>query len=621
MYGHHGSIIKIDLSTGKVRKESYDENFAKKFLGGNGLAAKLIHDMVPVHITPDDPKNSLVFTTGPLTDTPVWGTSRGHVAAISPYTNFFADSNYGGNFAVAQKRAGFDAICITGKAAQPVYLLVNEEGGELKDATSLWGRNTEESILELEKREGKGSVCATIGPAGENGVLFASIVFGGSRFGTAGRAGMGTVMGIKNLKAIVVRGNCKTEIANPEGLRNFLKKQAAVMKKNTAMLTNLGTPGILTMVNERGVLGSRNNTRETFDQSEKISGEIIRKNYTVKNTACYGCPVACGKNVRVPTGGYAGQSVKMPEYETLYALGTMMDNDDLSSIFNGNHLCDLMGIDTISMGVTLSFAAECLEKGVISAADLGGQLEFGDGERMISLIRQTAMKEGIGRNLALGSQRLAEKFGRESYKYLYTSQGLECAAHSARGLREMSLAYATSTRGGSHQDGRPNYAVPADPDPGFGPQPAYMIKSQASCAVADSLIMCRFTSEKGLGPLINDQWTTIVNLVTGWNLTVEELQKTGERIYNLERLINIKRGRSRKNDTLPYRVMHEPIPDGPARGRYCSQKDLDTMLDRYYAMRGWDQNGIPTTEKLAELCLARDKILLAQTGENPIKYC
>jgi aldehyde:ferredoxin oxidoreductase len=606
MYGHHGRIIKVDLSTGEIREESYDKDFAKIFLGGNGLAAKLIHDTVPAHISPDDPRNALVFTTGPLTDTPVWGTSRGHMATISPYTNFFADSNYGGNFAVAQKRTGFDAIYITGQSSKQVYLLVTEEGAELKDGSEFWGKNTEETIGELEQKEGKGSVCAAIGPAGENGVLFASIVFGGGRFGTAGRAGMGTVMGSKNLKAIVVRGAQKTKIANPEGLKNFLKKQAAVMKKNTAMLTAQGTPTILTMVNDRGILCSRNNTREFFEPAEKLSGKTIQENYTVKSTACFGCPVACGKNVRVPSGDYAGQNVKMPEYETLYALGTMMDNDDLPSIFNGNHLCDLMGIDTISMGVTLSFVAECMERGIISAADMGGQVDFEDGEGMVNLIRKTSMKEGIGKYLALGSRRLAEKFGREAYKYLYTSQGLECAAHSARGLREMSLAYATSTRGGSHQDGRPNYAAPAEPDPGFEPQPAYMIKSQASCAVADSLIMCRFTSEKGLGPLINDQWTTIVNLVTGWNLTVEDLQKAGERIYNLERLINIKRGRSRKNDTLPYRVMHEPIPDGPAKGRYCPQEDLDTMLDHYYALRGWDQNGIPTAEKLAELGLAEN---------------
>jgi len=606
MSGQNGKIIKVNLNTGTIREEYYDENFAKMFLGGNGLAAKLIYDTVPCSLSPDAPENALVFTTGPLTDTPVWGTSRGHVATISPYTNLFVDSNYGGNFAVVQKRTGFDAIHITGKSSKPVYLLVTEEGGELKDCSVLWGKNTEETIKELEKKAGKGSVCAAIGPAAENGVLFANIIFGGkSRFGTAGRGGMGTVMGAKNLKAIVVKGAKKTTIANPEALRNFLKEQTAVLKKNTAILSSQGTPSILTMVNERGVLCSRNNTRETFAHADDISGKLIKEHYTERDTACFGCPVACGKNVRVPAGTYVGESVKMPEYETLYALGTMLDNSDLTSIVNGNHLCDLMGIDTISMGVTLAFVAECLERGIISTADINGQVDFEDGEGMVKLIRQTAMKEGVGKYLALGSQRLAEKFGLEAFKYLYTSQGLECAGHSARGLREMSLAYATSTRGGSHHDGRPNYAIPLNIDPGFEPQPAYMIKSQASCAVADSLIMCRFTVEKGLGALINDQLVNIVNLVTGWEFTVEELEKAGERIYNLERLINVKRGRNRKNDTLPYRVMHEPIPDGPAAGRYCPQEDLDAMLDRYYTLRGWDQNGIPTNGKLVELGLIK----------------
>ncbi len=601
---HMGRIIKVNLSSGKIWEESFDENFAKMFLGGNGLAAKLIYDTVPCDTNPLAPENALVFTTGPLTNTPVWGSSRGHVATISPYTNFFADSNYGGNFAVAQKRAGFDAIYITGKSSKPVYLLVTEEGGELKEGADFWGCDTEETIGALEKREGKGSVCACIGPAAENGVLFANIILGGSsRFGTAGRGGMGTVMGSKNLKAIVVKGEQKTKIADPDGLRKFLKKQTPILEENTAALSPQGTPSILTLINDRGLLCSRNNTRETFAHADEISGALIKEQYTKKNTACFGCPVACGKNVQVPTGTYAGESVKMPEFETLYALGTMLDNHNITSIFNGNHECDLMGIDTISMGVTLAFVAECMEREIISTAEIGEHIAFDNGEAMVGLIQKTALREGVGKYLALGSQRLAEKFGQKAYKYLYTCQGLECAGHSARGLREMSLAYATSTRGGSHQDGRPNYAIPKDIDPGFEPQPAYMIKSQASCAVADSLIMCRFTVEKGLGPLISEELLKIVNLVTGWEFSLEDLEKAGERIYNLERLINVERGRKREDDTLPYRAMHEPIPDGPAAGRYCPQEELDTMLDRYYALRGWDRNGIPTKEKLAELGL------------------
>ena len=606
MYGNNGKILKINLSTGEIKEEYYDEEFAGMFLGGNGLAAKLIYDNVSSDVDPFAPENAIVFTTGPLTGTPVWGTSRGHMATISPYTNLFADSNYGGDFGAAQKKTGFDAIYITGKSSKHVYLLITEEGGKIKDGTRFWGKDTEETIAALEAEEGKGSVCASIGPAGENGILFANIICGGKRYGAAGRAGMGTVMGAKNLKAIVAKGNKKTEVADMDGLKNFLKEQFQVLKKNTVGTTSLGTPSLINTLNSRGILCTHNNTRETFEHAQDISGELIKEKYTEKNIACHGCPVACGKKVHVSEGEYAGESVKMPEYETLYAMGAMLDNRDIVSIFNGNHVCDLMGMDTISMGVTLSFVAECMERGIVSETEIGGKVNFADGKDMVNLIKKTVKKEGIGEYLAMGSQRLSGNFGKDSYKYLYSVQGLECAGHSARGLREMSLAYSTSTRGGSHHDGRPNYGVPQQPDPGFDSQPEYVLRSQASCTVADSLVMCRFTVEKGLGEfggLIGENMVKILNYVTGWNLDVNGIEKIGERIYNLERLINVRRGINRKNDILPYRVMHEPIPDGPSKGRYCAKEDLDKMLDKYYALRGWDHNGIPTNEKLAELGL------------------
>jgi aldehyde:ferredoxin oxidoreductase len=295
-------------------------------------------------------------------------------------------------------------------------------------------------------------------------------------------------------------------------------------------------------------------------------------------------------------------TVKMPEYETLYAIGSMLDNRDIDSIINGNHACDLMGIDTISMGVTLSFVAECMEKGIISEKEIGEKVDFADGAAMVELIKKTARKEGIGAFLALGSARLAEKFDKDAYKYLYAVKGLEIAGHSARGLRGMSLSYSTSTRGGSHHDGRPNYAK-EDPDPGFSPQPAYIQKSQYFTAVGDSLVVCRFIAERGLGTPLNEDIAKIVGYVTGWDITLAELERIGERIYNLERLINVNRGMSRKDDTLPYRVMNEPIPEGPAKGRYCSKEDLDALLDTFYSLRGWDRNGIPAKEKLAELGL------------------
>jgi len=602
MFGYSGRILKIDISSGETKIDSFDEQFARKFLGGNGFAAKLIYDHVPSEADPFSPENALVFTVGPLTDTPLWGTSRGHMAALSPLTGLFADSNYGGDFGLAQKRTGFDAIFISGKSPKPVYLVIDEGGAVIKDAALFWGKTTEETILPLEAKEGEDAVCAAIGPAGENGVLFANILCGGKRFGCAGRAGMGAVMGAKKIKALVVKGQRKPNLADLESLRNLIKEKFSTLKQNTAGLANFGTPIIVSLANTKGVLATRNNNKETWESAGEISAEVIKDQYWGKNIACHGCPVACGKKVRPNRGEFAGKSVKMPEYETLYALGAMMDNPNIQSIINGNHMCNEMGIDTISMGVTLAFVAECLDKDVVSPQDLKGEVKFGDGESIPKLIKKAAYREGIGEYLAMGSSRLAEKFGKNAHEYLYAVKGLEIAGHSSRGLREMSLSYATSTRGGSHHDGRPNYAA-AEPDPGFDGQPKYIFKNQSFTAVGDSLVMCRFTAERGLGTMIGEDMVKVVKYATGWNIDVEELERIGERIYNVERLINVARGVSRKNDTLPYRTMNEPIPSGPAKGRYCLQKDLGAMLDKYYEFRGWSKEGIPTREKLAELGL------------------
>jgi len=410
------------------------------------------------------------------------------------------------------------------------------------------------------------------------------------------------VMGAKNLKAVVVKGSKRTHVADRESLTKVLKERYPYLKKNTAPFKTLGTPFLVNLINSMGLLGTRNNAEEVFPHARDISGELMKEEYWDRNTACYGCPVACGKLVHVKKGVYAGKAVKMPEYETLYAFGSMMDNRDLDSVIEANHLCSLMGMDTISMGVTLAFVAECLDKGIIKEQDLGGRVSFYSGAALAELIIKTATREGIGELLAMGSVRLAERFGEDSHKYLYAVKGLEIAGHSARGLRNMSLSYAVSTRGGSHHDGRPNYLA-VDPDPGFASQPQLIFRNNAFTAVGDSLVLCRFIAERGIGTPLNEDMVRLVNGVTGWNLNLPELEKIGERIYNLERLINVRRGVSRKHEILPYRVMSEPIPDGPVKGRFCLQKDLDAMLDAYYELRGWDPEGIPTDGKLKELGL------------------
>lgn len=602
MYGYMGNILKINLSSGEIHREQFDEQFAYLFLGGNGFAAKLIYDIVPLDAEPFSEENAVVFALGPFNGTTFWSAGRGHVASMSPLTGYFSDSNFGGNFAAMLKKTGFDAVAIYGKASSPVYLCIDGDNVTIKDARDVWGKSTEETHTLLVEREGKGIESAVIGPAGENGILFANIMCSGIRISAAGRGGIGAVLGSKNCKALVVRGNRKVTVADQEKLMAYQKSYFPTLRDNAKALTNLGTPVLVNLINSLGKLATRNNNRETFEYANDISGELIAEKYKLKNISCYRCPVACGKIVHVSSGTFAEQSVKMPEYETLYAFGSMLENRDVVSIFNANTMCDQMGIDTISMGVTLSFVAECIEKGIISPEEFGATISFGEGEKLAESIKLTALKQGVGELLALGSERLAARFGDDSRKLLYSVQGLEIAGHSARGIRSMGLAYATSTRGGSHHDARPDYREP-DIDPGFDTHAEYCVKSQNYTTITDSLVICRFIAERTFGTQVSDSLREILNYVTGWGMSLEEVQMIGERIYTLERLINVKRGVDRSKDVLPYRVMNEPIPDGPVKGRYCPEDALQTMLDKYYELRGWGSDGIPTNEKLVELGL------------------
>ncbi|HUV08321.1 MAG TPA: aldehyde ferredoxin oxidoreductase family protein [Spirochaetia bacterium] len=602
MHGYNGKILFVDLSTGAIREEAFDESFARTFLGGNGFAAKLIHDRVPAKAEPTGEENGLVIATGPLTGTPVWGTSRGHVASLSPQSGMFADSNFGGNFGTALKRAGVDALYISGRSETPLYLLVSEGRCELKDAGELWGKPTGEAMALLEEKEGREAVSAVIGPAGENLVSFANIVFGGVRRGMAGRCGMGAVMGSKGLKAVVAAGRKNTETASPRELTDFLKTHLKSMRENTSVLTEEGTPFLVEFINSRGKLGTRNNTRETFKLADRIGTEAVQRGFSPSRAACLGCPVSCGKIWKASTGAYAGQVVKLPEYESLYALGSMMDNGDLASIVEANAMCDNLGMDTISMGLTLSFLAECMERGIVSQKEIGAGIRFSDGMGMLELIRATAYRQGAGEILAQGSERIAKSLDPDAALCLNSVKGLEMSGHSARGIRSMALGYATSPRGGSHHDTRPNYVnedVEKDPEG----QAAFNIQSQNFSTVGDCLILCRFVGERGFKSLYQQSLADMLRFVTGWEIDKSGLERTGERIYNLERLINVRRGAGRKHDALPYRVLNEPIPDGPAEGSYFPKESFEAALSLYYLKRGWSEDGIPSPEKLRQLGL------------------
>jgi aldehyde:ferredoxin oxidoreductase len=605
MFGYHGRIVEVDLTHKNINIKNFNDDFARLYLGGNGFAAKIIYDTIKTKIDPFSDDNIVVFATGPFTGGHIWGGSRGHCASISPLTNIFCDSNFGGNFAAMFKRTAFDAIVIKGKSDKPIYINIDNETVTIEQAKELWGKTISETQSLLMQQLNNRFEAALIGPAGENLVRYASVMCTGTRISAAGRGGIGAVLGSKLCKGIVVSGDRHVEVYNPEALKQSLNNLLPALKDRAKPLTELGTPVLVQLINNKGKLCTRNNAKEQFEKAYSISGEYIKEHHKKKNIACHGCPIACGKLVDVPYGTYAGKLVKMPEYETIYAIGSMLENSDVVSIYNANTVCDEMGIDTISFGVTLSFLTECVEKGLLKNSDLEIPLHFGKWNHLSDIVKYTAYQKGlVGKLLAMGSKKIAEYIGSDAYKYLYEVKGLEIAGHSARGLRQMSLGYATSTRGGSHHDTRPMY-YPNDPevDPGFTHQPEYSFNSQNNTAVGDSLVLCRFIHERSFGTQINETLAEALSYVTGWDITKQELIEIGERIYTLERLINVSRGIDRKSDILPYRVMNEPIPEGPSKGWLCTNDDLQKMLDEYYKLRGWDENGFPTKETLQRLKL------------------
>jgi len=605
MNGYGGRILHIDLGKKNFSVQNFDEAFARKYLGGNGFAAKILYDGLKPGIDPFSPENMVVFAVGPVTDTPLPSTSRGYAATKSPLSGLFFDSTFGGRFAVTQKRTGFEAISISGKSGSPTYLVIDENGVQFKPAASLWGKLTRDTVEAIQAIEGQDADAIAIGPAGEKLVRFACMVhYWRGREGVAGRGGIGSVLGSKNVKAVVVKGSRKTQVADANGLRELIDARKEAMEKGTAGLKNLGTPALVNMINTVGGLGVRNLQEEHNPRAPEIGGERLKELFFERNDTCFGCPIACGKTFHLPAS-QDGLRWKMPEYETLFSLGSMVDNWDPASMLKLNALCDQWGLDTISMGVTLSFAIECFEKGLLTPQDTGGRtLRFGDAQMIQELVEETGKRQGFGDALAEGSFRLAQKIGKGAADLLYCFKKVETAGHSARALKGMTIGYPTATRGGSHHDARPTLLYMGEFDrKNAQVAPSFALRTQNFTALNDSLTQCRFASERGYGALINENYLKMINGVTGWTLNLAEVESIGERIYNLERAFNCREGVSRKDDNLPPRIANEPIPSGASQGMYCPPQEFTGMLDEYYRLRGWDANGIPSAEKLKDLGL------------------
>jgi aldehyde:ferredoxin oxidoreductase len=607
MYGYGGRILNINLSFRATRIDHFGESFARTYLGGNGFAAKVLYDRVTPRVKPLDPENVIVFATGPINDTCIPSDSRICVGTKSPLNGLFFDSTFGGRFPVTQKRTGFDIITITGKAERPVYLVVNESGVSIKSAESLWGLKITDAIKSILSTEGQDADVVAIGPAGENLVRYAAMGhFWKNRGGISGRGGIGAVMGSKNIKALVVKGNRKTQVADLADLKALVNETREPLKTGTAVLKAYGTQALVDLINTKGALGTRNLHYEVWDRATEVNADTYKENYFEKDTTCFHCSIACGKDFNVKEGEYAGLRWKMPEFETIFAFGSMLDNAHAASLIKANELCDELGMDTITLGVTLAFVMECFERGLLTRTDTGGiDLRFGDHQLMNELIEATAFRQGFGNLLAEGSAKIAEQLGGKAKEFLYTVKGVEVPGHSARGLKGMSIGYATGTRGGCHHDTRPTlqYAPTFDHRSTNG-KPEFALRTQNFTAMDDSLVQCRFTSERGgFGAMVNDKYTRMIRGITGWDITTEEVELMGERICNLERAFNVREGICRKDDVLPHRVMTEPISSGPLKGMYCPPDELNRMLDEYYALRGWTKEGIPGEAKLKELGL------------------
>jgi aldehyde:ferredoxin oxidoreductase len=599
MDGVMGCLAIIDLSNKKTVFETIPNDYFKKFLGGNGLAIKIFLDKMMSGIDAFSPENILFLGTGPLTGTGVPGSDRITFASKSPLTGLFFDSSMGGRIASSLKHAGFDALTIVGKADVPCYIVVKPERVEFHEANHLIRKSPEEvrNILEGEFKDF--DMCA-IGLAGENLVRYASIIHPRptGRSGVAGRGGLGAVMGSKNVKAIVIpriKEN-KIKVYSTSMLRDLNHKIQVNLKTKTSHFTMLGTASGISMINSIGGLPTRNLEDEVFEYANEISGETLKAFYYRKDITCNHCPVACGKLCELDAG-----LVKGPEYETLYALGSMVGISDLKTILKANKLCDEYGLDTISMGVSIAFAIECFERGFLSKEDINNRLlSFGNNKLILELIEDTAYRRGIGDLLAQGTKRFSEILGGDSWKYAYQVKGLELAGHSPRVQKNLAIGYATNTRGGSHQDARARYLPGMEEYEG---KVEMAISTQHLSAVGDSLVQCRFVTEGGLGQEINDEFCNLVYAVTGWRPSTAELAEIGERIFNMERIFNVREGIRRKDDTLPYKVMAQEIRQGPRKGHRVPPERFTELLSSYYQLRGWDENGIPSMETLKRLGL------------------
>jgi len=612
MYGAHGRILRINLSESTISHEEIPQALFDTFLTGAGLATHYLYREVPQGADPLGPQNELILMTGTLTGTYAPSMGRFNWVFKSPLTDLWAQSNSAGFWGVDFKKTGFDGIIFQGISSQPVCLVITEDKAELLDAQHLWGKSVIE-ITELIKKEmGKEFNVDCIGIAGENLVRYASIMNDLHR--AAGRCGGGAVMGSKKLKAIAVRGKKPVRIANPSGFAKTAKKQFELLDQHMFKVTleSFGTNAVIDLVNVRGGFPTKNWQAGVFPEIEEINAMALSEKVLKEPLGCFACPLKCGRGTEIRKGKYKGAKGEGPEYESVGTLGGQCMITDMEAITQGHYLCNDYGMDTISTGSTIAFSMECYEKGILTKGDTDGlELNFGDAEVMIELIHRIAKREGIGNLLAEGTRRVAEKLDKGAEKFAMHVKGLELPAYDSRAVQITGLAYAVANRGGDHitayiqgptfldvpflviPDSQIKDPLVADPE-----EVHVLVALENVLTALDTLGACKFMGFC----LDSDEWVELVEHCLGRKFKYEDLVKIGERAYNLARLFNVREGVTRADDTLPPRLLEEPLLEGPAAGKV--NENLSAMLDRYYELRGWEKaTGKPTPEKLKELGL------------------
>jgi len=610
-----GKILRVDLTNGKISEEFPDEETLKMYLGGAALSTWYLLKETKKGVDPLGPENKLIFMTGPLTGTPSPSTGRYSVVARSPLTGIWGQANSAGFWGRDLKRSGFDGVIFEGISSKPVYLVTEDGKAELRDASHLWGKNTSETTKLIREELGEKFNVACIGIGGENLVKYAAIMndCDEPNYGrAAGRCGLGTVMGSKKVKAIASKGNAKIEVANPEEYKTEAKQRYDWVNQSMLKMTLevFGTPTMIDLVNVKGGLPTRNWQTGVFPAADNINGTAINEKILIGRKPCFACPIACGRLSEIKEGKYKSKG-EGPEYESLGALGTMCDTDNLEAITLAHFLCNEYGLDVISAGSTIGFAMECFEKGILTKEDTDGlEFNFGDADLIVDLIPKIGKREGVGDLLAEGTRNIANKLGKDSIRFAMQVKGLELPAYDSRAAKITGLAYATANRGGCHItayiEGPAFLAMPfmivenamVGDSLKENPEDTRVVKDfEDAFGIFDAIGGCKF-----MGMVLTSQdWASLIEKLLGYEFTAEDFAKTGERLYNLARVYCVREGITRADDTLPARLLEDPMPEGPAKGHVVN---LDPLLDAYYEYRGWDkETGKPTKEKLKELGL------------------